>query len=79
MKIFRLYRENPPEDYRKGGYANAPEEVQLEGCIFEDGTVAVRWLTELRSHSIWDSFETFEKVHGHPEYKSRIEWLEVTQ
>jgi hypothetical protein len=74
LRTFRLYRVNPPAEYRKGGYANPPEEPQLEGVVFTDGTVAVRWLTELRSMSYWQDFATFEAVHGHPEYDSRIEW-----
>ncbi len=76
FRRFRLYRQKPPEEYRSGGYANAPDEVQLEGAVFSDGTVAVRWLTPLRSHSLWPDFATFEAVHGHPEYESRTEWLD---
>jgi hypothetical protein len=36
----------------------------------------VRWLTEFRSHSIWASWDDLEKVHGHPEYGTVIEWLD---
>ena len=77
MRCFILYRENPPETHLTGGYANPSDAPQLEGVVFSDGTVAVRWLSQLRSHSIWPDFETFEKVHGHPEYDSRIEWFEL--
>lgn len=76
MKRFILYRHNPPESYISGRYANAPDEVQLEGVQFTDGTVVVRWRTELRSHSIWPDFETFDRVHGHPEYDSELVWLD---
>lgn len=75
MRTFRLYRKHPPDSYREGGYANAPDEAQLEGVVFSDGTVAVRWLTSLRSLSYWADFATFESVHGHPEYESEIIWL----
>jgi hypothetical protein len=75
LPTFRLYRKQPPAAYREGGYANAPDEPQLEGVIFSDGTCAVRWLTDLRSMSYWPDFATFEKVHGHPEYESEIVWL----
>jgi hypothetical protein len=71
---FTLYRAEPPEGHTLGGYANAPDTPQLEGVVFTDGTVCVRWLTDLRSHSLWPDFETFDRVHGHPEYKSALVW-----
>lgn len=77
MRVFTLFRKNPPEYYKDGGYANEADEAQLQGIIFDDGTVCVRWLTQLRSHSLWSDFETFEKVHGHPEYESYYKWYEV--
>lgn len=74
MELFRTFRPNPPEGYVEGGYANAPNEVQLQGVVFDDGTVCVRWLTEHRSHSIWTSFDEFMAVHGHPEYGTIVQW-----
>jgi hypothetical protein len=76
MRRFRVYRPNPPEGYRESGTANPPEEVQFEGVVFSDGTVCVRWLTAYRSHSIWQSWDCLKAVHGHPEYGTRIEWLD---
>lgn len=78
MRRFRLYREAPPDTYLSGGYANAPDLAQLEGVEFSDGTVAVRWLTLHHSTSLWESFATFETVHGHPEYQTRLVWLDET-
>ncbi|HWI66856.1 MAG TPA: hypothetical protein VNS88_00510 [Nitrospiraceae bacterium] len=77
MKRFECYRPNPPEGYRDQGVANAPEEVQFEGVVFGDGTVCIRWLTQFRSHSIWQSWDDVEKVHGHPEYGTEIRWLDL--
>lgn len=77
MRRFKVYRPNPPEGYRESGSANAPDEVQFEGVVFSDGTVAVRWLTAYRSHSIWDSWDSLEKVHGHPEYNTKVEWVDA--
>jgi hypothetical protein len=74
MRTFRVYRENPPESYRESGTANPLNEVQFEGVVFSDGTVCVRWLTQYPSHSLWNSLEDLEKVHGHSEYDSRWEW-----
>jgi hypothetical protein len=76
MKRFLVYRENPPAEYREKGLANPADEAQLEGCIFSDGTVAIRWMTNHRSHSLWTSFEEFAAVHHHPEYGTLIKWLD---
>ena len=74
FKRFVLYRKTPPVMHMAGGYANPGDQVQLEGVQFSDGTVVVRWLTPLRSVSVWVDFETFDKVHGHPEYESELVW-----
>lgn len=77
IRRFECYRPNPPEGYRDQGVANAPEEVQFEGVVFSDGTVCIRWLTQFRSHSVWQSWDDVEKVHGHPEYGTEIRWLDL--
>ena len=56
--------------------ANAPDEVQFEGVVFSDGSCAVRWCTQFRSTSVWSSWSDLEKVHGHPEYGTVIEWMD---
>jgi hypothetical protein len=76
VRRFQLYRPNPPAEYREKGIAAAPNEVQLEGVVFGDGTVSVRWCTAFKSFSNWDSWETFEHVHGHPEYGTVVRWLD---
>lgn len=76
MRRFQVYRLAPPAEYYASGTANPPDEVQYEGVVFTDGTVAVRWRTEYRSTSFWASLEELEKVHGHPEYETRWEWLD---
>lgn len=78
MRRFVGYRPNPPREYYAAGAANAPDQPQYQGVEFDDGTVVCRWLTEYRSHSIWDSWTAFYAVHGHPEYGTRIEWLDWT-
>jgi hypothetical protein len=75
MKLFIGYRPSPPQTYYEQGAANPPDEPQYEGVVFDDGTVAVRWLTQYRSHSIWPDYQTFYEIHGHPEYGTIIEWL----
>ncbi len=77
MKGFMGYRDTPPESYSAAdaGLTNLGQLPDYEGVIFEDGTVAVRWLTAYRSHVIWPNYDTFYAVHGHPEYGTRIEWF----
>ena len=53
---------------------NPESEPQYEGVVFSDGTCALRWLTPLKSHSVWDSFMSAMGVHGHPEYGTEIVW-----
>ncbi len=77
MERFIGYRPNPPKDYQEKGAANPPEEPQYEGVVFSDGTVAIRWLTEFRSHSIWADYDTFYKIHGHDDYGTIIKWLDT--
>lgn len=76
MRRFEVYRPAPPPEYCEQGAANAPDEVQFEGVVFSDGTVAVRWLTEFRSCSIWSSLADLEQIHGHPEYGTIWKWLD---
>ena len=76
MRRFVGYRPNPPAEYREQDMASAPDEVQYEGVVFTDGSVALRWRTAFRSTSVWSSYEDFYRVHGHPEYGTRIDWLD---
>ena len=51
---------------------NPESEPQFEGVVFSDGTCVLRWLTPLRSTSVWPDFNSAMGVHGHPEYGTRI-------
>lgn len=74
MRTFTVYRKNPPADAVTQGRANPPGEPQFQGVVFDDGSVAVRWLTQFRSVSTWDSLESLKQVHGHPEYGTEWVW-----
>lgn len=74
MKVFRGYRPQPPEEYVEKSITHAGKQPDYEGILFDDGTVAVRWMTQFRSTSLWSDYETFYYVHGHPEYGTEIEW-----
>lgn len=71
-RLFRGYRPQPPAEYAEKGITNSGSEPDYEGIIFSDGTVAIRWLTQYRSVSIWQSWDDFYRVHGHPEYGTSI-------
>jgi len=77
MKYFRCYRPNPPDNYVDDGYARPVDQVQFEGIEWSDGTVSIRWLTVNGSFANWPSLEDVLKIHGHPEYGTRIEWLPI--
>lgn len=50
----------------------------LEGVIFEDGTVVIRWCVESKPNStaIYSSFEDFELIHvtSHPTNGTKFVW-----
>jgi hypothetical protein len=69
-----MYRRNVPDETHDENQKNAPDEPQYEGVVFSDGRVAVRWLTAVRSVSVWDSMDDLLKIHGHPEFGSELEW-----
>ena len=78
MKTFIVYRTKAKEvvnEVERGNY-NEADQVQFEGVIFWDGTVAIRWHTETRSVSFWDNMEDLKKVHiyAHPDYGTRVEY-----
>lgn len=77
MRRFIGYRPVPPQEYYDKGVANPPDDPQYEGVVFSDGTVVLRWLTTFRSHSLWSDYDSFFAVHGHPEYGTRIDWLDA--
>jgi hypothetical protein len=79
MIRFTAYRRDMDSRETHNDMQKNPEsEPQYEGVIFTDGTVVLRWLTPLRSHSVWGSFEEAMGVHGHPEYGTEIEWHDQT-
>jgi len=71
MNRFTAFREHTTE-FHTDDHQNPPDEPQFEGVVFEDGSCVLRWLTPLKSTSVWDSFETAMGVHGHPEYGTKI-------
>jgi hypothetical protein len=46
-----------------------------EGFVFDNGVVAMTWLTKFTSTSVYDSIEHVEQIHGHAG-ATEIEWIE---
>jgi hypothetical protein len=75
IKRFTAYRrEISQRDTHTALHKNPDDQPQFEGVIFTDGSVALRWLTPLRSTSVWPDLHSALGVHGHPEYGTVIEW-----
>lgn len=74
MRTFTMFRPNVPDATHNADQKNAPDQPQFQGVVFDDGTVAVRWMTAKRSTSVWTSMEDMLAIHGHPEYGSVLRW-----
>jgi hypothetical protein len=46
-----------------------------EGFVFDNGKVAMCWLTATSSIAVYDTVEHVEKIHGHAG-ATEIEWVE---
>ena len=77
MNMFQAYRRKDISETHDSNQVNSPNEIQFEGVVFSDRTVAIRWLTAKKSTSVWDCFEDAMAIHGHPEYGTEIKWLTV--
>lgn len=80
-RTFRLYRRNHAavvRNHKTDAASVSGDAVTLEGVLFSDGRVAVRWLTPNRSTVAWDSIDDFMAVHvsNHPDYGTEIVWDE---
>ena len=73
--VYRTLAKELKSDVEKSNY-NEADVPQFEACVFSDGRVAQRWLTETGSMVWWDSWENLCKVHiyAHPDYGTRVEW-----
>lgn len=49
--------------------------VVAQGVEFDDGTVAIRWLTEYRSTVVWANIVDAMRVHGHGG-NTRLIWID---
>ncbi len=71
-----MYRRGDLSQTHNELQANNSNEPQFQGCVFDDGTCVIRWLTKTRSTSFWNNLEDMLEIHGHPEYDSELVWLD---
>lgn len=50
--------------------------IVVEGVMFSDGSVALRWLTNTTSWGIYRSMSEVEAIHGH-NGKTLVRWLDT--
>lgn len=67
MKLFYLNRIEDESGISGTG-------AVAQGVEFDDGTCALRWMTEHRSSAFYESVETLEKIHGH-NGKTELVWM----
>lgn len=77
MRRFQGLRPCPPQEYVDKNLTSAGTAPDFEGVVFSDGTVALHWCGQYKSHSVWASWDDFHHVHGHPEYGTVINWLDA--
>lgn len=73
--IYRTKAKDLKTEIEKSNY-NESDVPQFEVCVFSDGRVAQRWLTQTGSMVWWDSWENLCKVHiySHPDYGTKVVW-----
>ncbi|TCN42706.1 hypothetical protein EV644_102659 [Kribbella orskensis] len=49
-----------------------------EGCVFTDGSVALRWHGENPSTAVWPDLDSILAVHGHCG-ATVVRWLDVSE
>lgn len=67
LRLFQLIRREDETGVSGTG-------VVAEGVVFTDGTVAMRWLSDLTSTAIYQSITDLESIHGHGG-KTYIRWV----
>lgn len=79
MRAFTMYRRNVPDETHNADQKNGAEMPQFQGVVFDDGSVAIRWMTVKQSTAVWSSMDDMLAIHGHPEYGSELIWHDVIQ
>lgn len=76
MIRFVGYRPQPPQEYVEKGLTNQGSKPDYEGVVTPQGRVVLEWQTAYKSVTIYDSFKDFWHITGHPEYGTKLVWLD---
>lgn len=68
MRRFELHRDQDASGVSGTG-------VVAQGIQFDDGTCALRWLSQHRSTAMYESVRDIELIHGHGGL-TRLVWLD---
>jgi hypothetical protein len=52
--------------------------IVAEGCVFTDGSVALRWHGKNPSTAVWPDLESILAVHGH-NGATVVRWIDVSE
>lgn len=66
MRLFELHRDEDESGISGTG-------IVAQGVCFDDGTCALRWLTETASTGFYDNAESLLRIHGHGG-RTRLMW-----
>lgn len=72
MKFFKVTRGFDETDVSGIGHV-------IDGAIFGDGTVVIKWLTDRSSIAIYKNFEDFKAIHidSHPLNETVTEMIDI--
>lgn len=68
MRRFKVKREEDESGVSGTG-------VVAEGVEFENGKVAIQWLSHKASFGIYDNIKHFKDIHGHGG-KTKVRWID---
>ncbi|MEV0285063.1 hypothetical protein AB0H36_13220 [Kribbella sp. NPDC050820] len=70
-RTFELVRYRDPSGVSGTG-------VVAEGCVFSDGSVALRWCGSNPATAVWPDIDSVLAVHGH-QGATEVRWIEQQQ
>lgn len=72
VQVFKMIRNDDDSGISGTG-------TVVEGVVYSDGSVVVRWLGATPCKAHWDSFDAFKKIHieSHPDNNTEIVWYSI--
>lgn len=72
MKVFKVVRNKEGGSKYEVGHL-------IDGVEFDDGTVVIRWRSDIGSTAIYKCWDDFYKIHigDHQEYNAELIWKRV--